>query len=87
MYEDRNSEEWKMNLLGPIYTLPRGSGWFSPQGVCFQNPEAFCKEGNVGILEEPLTGNDGYLVKPFVLPTLIAVDDGWVILVGGQKEM
>ena len=33
-----------------------GKAGFLPQGECFQACEAICKDGNVGSLEEPLTG-------------------------------
>ena len=62
-----------MTLLGPISVLPRGHV-VSPQGECFQILEAFCKEGNVEDLEEPLTGWIGFPMKPYNCPTLAVVD-------------
>ena len=58
-----------------LYTA-KGAWMILPQGECFQDSEAFCKEGNVRILEEPLTGNEGYLVMPFALSTLVTVGAG-----------
>ena len=45
-----------MILFGPFNASLQEERWCLPQGECFQVSEAICKDGNVGNLEEPLTG-------------------------------
>lgn len=55
-YVEWNNEECKMILFGPFNASLQEVRWCLPQGECFQVSEAICKDGNVGDLEEPLTG-------------------------------
>ena len=55
-HDEWNNEECKMILFGPFNASLQEVRWCLPQGECFQVSEAICKDGNVGNLEEPLTG-------------------------------
>ena len=55
-----------MNLLGPSNTLPIGGN-----GVISKTVKPFYKDGNVGVLEEPLTGMCEWVAIPCSMMPLL----------------